>query len=349
MKPLILSLAILAAPAAAQQHDHGQHQPQQPEGHEAHGAQQPQAETHPGHEAPDSHVGHEAQDPHAAHEPQPEPHAGHDLQDPHAGHEMPQDEHAGHGSTPAPPVAAPPPAAFSGPAHAADRIFGDAVMAQAREESSREHGDLKASKFLLERLEARLGKEDGWLVDAQAWWGGDIDKLWLKSEGEGAFDEPIEEVEVQALWSHAIDPWFDLQLGVRQDFRTGPERTHLVLGVQGLAPYWFEVDGAMFLSHEGELTARFEAEYDLRITQPLILQPRVEIDLSAQDVPELGLGAGLSHAAAGIRLRYEIEPEFAPYVGVEFERTFGNTTDFTRAAGEEAGGWKFLLGMRAWF
>lgn len=328
MRPLILAAAALAAPAFAQQHDHGQHQ--------AHGQHQ-------------GHAGHEQEaDPHAGHQPQPDPHAGHDMQDPHAGHARPQDEHAGHGSTPAPPVAPPPPSAFSGPAHAADRIFGDAVMAQAREELRHEHGAMTASKFLLERLEARVGEEDGWLLDAQAWWGGDIDKLWLKSEGEGTFGERIE-VEVQALWSHAIDPWFDLQAGVRQDVRPGPDRTHLVLGLQGLAPYWFEVDGALFLSDEGELTARLEAEYDLRITQPLILQPRVEIELSAQDVPELGLGAGLGHAAAGVRLRYEVEPEFAPYVGLEYERAFGDTADFARASGEEAGGWALLMGVRAWF
>lgn len=346
MKPLILAAAALAAPAVAQHEGH-QHQEQ----HQGHTGHEDQADPHAGHQPEsDPHAGHDMSDPHAGHQPEADPHSGHDVSDPHAGQDMPQDEHAGHGTSPAPPVAPPPPGAFSGPAHAADRIFGDAVMAEAREELRREHGDMTASKFLLDRLETRFGDgEDGYLWDAQFWWGGDIDKLWLKSEGEGAFGEAVEEAEVQALWSHAIDPWFDLQLGLRHDFRPDPERTHLVLGVQGLAPYWFEVDGALFLSDEGELTARFEAEYDLRITQPLILQPRAEVEFSAQDVPELGIGSGLTSAEAGVRLRYEFEPEFAPYVGLEYERAFGDTADFARAAGEEAGGWAFLIGVRAWF
>jgi copper resistance protein B len=119
--------------------------------------------------------------------------------------------------------------------------------------------------------------------------------------------------------------------------------------VQGLAPYWFEVDAAAFLSTKGDLTARVEAEYDQRITQRLILQPRVEFDLAAQDVPELGIGSGLSTAELGARLRYEFKPQFAPYVGVEYERAFGDTADFRRAEGEDVGGWSFLIGLRAWF
>src|SRR3546814_2812086 len=102
-----------------------------------------------------------------------------------------------------------------------------------------------------------------------------IDKLWVKTEGEGAFDERLEEAEVQALWSHAITPWFDVQAGARYDFRPEPERGHLVLGVQGLAPYFFEIDAAAFLSDEGDLTGRVEAEYDQLLTQKLILQPQI--------------------------------------------------------------------------
>jgi copper resistance protein B len=204
--------------------------------------------------------------------------------------------------------------------------------------------------FLVDRVETRIRDgRDGFEWDAQGWIGGDIDKFWVKTEGEGAFGEKLESAEVQALWSHAIDPWFDLQLGVRHDFRPDPQRTHLVLGIQGLAPYWFEVDAAAFLTNKGDVTARFEAEYDQRITQSLILQPRVEFDLAAQDVAELGIGSGLSTASAGARLRYEFIPEFAPYIGVEYERAFGDTADFRRADGEKAGGWSFLVGLRTWF
>ena len=253
------------------------------------------------------------------------------------------------------PVAPPPPEAFTGPAHAQDLFFDPDAAARSRAELLEEHGDIETYKFLVDQLEVSIGEgREGYAFDAQFWYGGDIDKFWLKTEGEGEFGGELEGVEVQALWSHAIDPWFDLQAGVRQDIRSGPDRTHLVLGVQGLAPYWFEVEGAVFLSTEGEVTARAEAEYDLRLTQQLILQPRIEADFSLQDVPEIGLGSGLTTAEVGARLRYELFPRsgpavIAPYVGVQYERAFGDTADFRRAAGEEVGGWSLLLGIRTWF
>ena len=296
-------------------------------GHEMPAQEQPAAEPHAGHQMPQSEE-QPAADPHAGHsmpaqEQQPvvDPHAGHQMPaeqqpaaDPHAGHQMPveqesaADPHAGHqmGSAPQPPEGPPPPAAFTGPEHAADLVYDPQRMAASREELRRMHGDIPAYRFFIERAETRIRDgRDGYLIDAQAWYGGDIDKIWFKGEVEGAWGERPEDVEIQALWSHAIDPWFDLQTGIRYDPRPGPDRAHLVLGVQGLAPYWWEVDGALFLSNKGEITARAEAEYDLRITQKLILQPRSEIDLSLQDIPELGIGAGLSGAAIGARLRYQ--------------------------------------------
>jgi copper resistance protein B len=285
--------------------------------------------------------------------------------DPHAGHQAPaqnpstSDPDAGHsmtrGNASLPPVAPPPAEALSGPAHAADTVFDPAAMARSRAALSEEHGGMETSKFLIDQLE--VGFRDGretYTWDAQFWYGGDINKLWLKTEGEGEFGDEFEGVEVQALWSRAIDPWFDLQLGVRQDLRPGPDRTHLVAGVQGLAPYWFELEAAVFLSNRGEITARAEVEYDLRLTQNLILQPRGEVDFSLQDVTELGLGSGLTTAEIGARLRYEFFPRsgpavVAPYVGVQYERAFGGTADFRRTAGEEVGGWSMLLGVRTWF
>lgn len=278
--------------------------------------------------------------------------------DPHAGHEMPAEEqpaddpHAGHrtGTASQPPKAPPPPDALSGPEHAADLIYDPARMAASREELRREHGGLTAYRFFIERAETRIRDgRDGYLLDGQGWYGGDIDKIWLKGEIEGAWGEKPEHAEIQALWSHAIDPWFDVQTGVRYDPQPGPDRAHLVLGVQGLAPYWWEVDAALFLSNKGEVTARAEAEYDLRITQKLILQPRGELDFSLQSMRELGIGAGLSQAAIGARLRYQLSPLLAPYVGVEYERAFGNTADFRRAEGEDAGEWNLLAGVRFWF
>ncbi|HYW16126.1 MAG TPA: copper resistance protein B [Allosphingosinicella sp.] len=251
---------------------------------------------------------------------------------------------------PAPSVAPPPPGALSGPAHAADAVFGRDSMAEARDELRREHGSIVTTKVMLDQLEARIRKgRDGYALEGEAWYGGDINKLWLKTEIEGEFGRGPEHAEVQALWSRAINPWWNLQAGVRYDFRPDPERAHLVVGIEGLAPYWFEIDAAAFISHKGDVTARFEAEYDQRLTQKLILQPRIEFDLAAQDVPELGIGAGLSTAEAGLRLRYEIVPEFAPYAGVAYERAFGDTADFRGAEGEKVGGFNFLVGVRAWF
>lgn len=370
-----LLLAAASAPALAQHGDHGQHHP----------APAPAPiEAAPAKPAPDPHAGHHpppaaaVPDPHAGHHPAPaaaaDPHAGHRpapaaaAPDPHAGHGQPPaaaapDPHAAHravarsadpdqatGADTTPPTAPPPPAALAGPANAADLVYGAEEMAEAREMLREEHGSIETFKLLIDQAEAKIGDgRDGYGLDAQAWYGGDIDKIWLKSEGEGRFGEKPEKVEVQALWSHAVDPWFDLQIGLRHDFRPDPERTHLVLGAQGLAPFWFEVDGALFLSDKGEVTARAEAEYDLRLTQKLILQPRVELELSAQAVPEIGLGSGLTSGEIGARLRYEIIPEFAPYVGVEYERAFGGTADFARAQGEDAGGLSLVLGVRTWF
>ncbi|HEV2745985.1 MAG TPA: copper resistance protein B [Allosphingosinicella sp.] len=288
----------------------------------------------------------------AAAAPPADPHAGHAVPpaspptDPHAGHDM-----ASPPAAPgAPPAAPAPPEAEAGPEHAADAVYGADAMAAARGALREEHGAIATSKILVDRLEARLTDgRDGYAWDAEAWHGGDIDKLWVKSEGEGSFGEAPAAVEVQALWSHAVDPWFDLQAGIRYDFRPDPERAHLVLGLHGLAPYWFEVDGALFLSDQGDLSARLEAEYDLRISQRLILQPRLELNLAARDDAEIGIGSGLSTGEAGLRLRYELAPQFAPYVGLAHERAFGDTAGYRRAAGEPVAGWSLLAGVRAWF
>jgi len=202
---------------------------------------------------------------------------------------------------------------------------------------------------MIERLEARIRKgEDLYLWDAQAWYGGDYDKLWFKSEGEGAFGGHIESAEVQALWSHAIGPFFDVQAGVRYDFEPD-SHAHAVLGVQGLAPYMFEIDAAAFLSDRGDLTASVEAEYDQRITQRLILQPQIEVAVSAQDIPERGIGAGLTSVEAGLRLRYEFAREFAPYVGIGYEAKLGGTADYARLSGEDPTRFLIFLGIRTWF
>lgn len=223
-------------------------------------------------------------------------------------------------------------------------------MALARRAELKMHGGAKAYLILIERLEAQLGEgENSYLIDGQAWFGGDIDKLLVKVEGEGAFKGGFEGAEVQALWSHAVTPWFDLQTGLRYDVGPGEDRGHLVVGVQGLAPYWIELDAAAFLSDDGDLTASVEAEHDMRITQRLILQPRAELSFAAQDIPELRLGAGVTEVEVGLRLRYQVRPRFAPYLGVEYAAELGETADRARGSGEDPSRLSFLAGVRAWF
>lgn len=268
-------------------------------------------------------------------------------------------DHAHHASSPAQPAAldatgpapesAVPPRALEGPRHAADMVWGETAMAAAREENRRMHGEMTTGKVMVERLEARLGRgHDAWLWDAEAWYGSDTDKVWVKSEGEGEIGGAVEDAEVQVLYSRAVGPFWDLQAGARIDFEPDT-RTHLVVGLQGLAPYMFHVDAAAFLSDRGDLTARIEAEYDQKITQSLILQPRIELEAAAQDISVRGLGRGLTKIEPGLRLRYEIAPEFAPYLGIEYEAKLGRTADFARAAGEDPDALRVLVGVRAWF
>ncbi len=327
-------LAFGATPAAAQ-HDHHQHT-----NHEHVHHQQGQAESEVPDEAEHPHVGHvmpEADSAASKDSPQSTPSLSGDVLQ---GLRL---------DIPPPPEAAPPVSAGRGPARAADAVWGADAMRASREALKNDHGGQALFWFQGDRVEYRAREgADGYLWDVQGWYGGDVDKFWFKSEGEGAFGGDVEDAELQALWSHAIGPWWDLQTGVRQDL-TGPRRTHFVIGAQGLAPYLFEVDAAAFVSNRGDVTARIEAELDQRLTQRLILQPRVEIALSAQDIPELAVGAGLDHFEAGVRLRYEITPEFAPYVGVEQEWKVGGTADFARADGEDTSTTSVVAGVRFWF
>ncbi|MBI3439304.1 MAG: copper resistance protein B [Proteobacteria bacterium] len=233
---------------------------------------------------------------------------------------------------------------------AADQYFDPRVMAAARDQVQREHGGSIISKVMLNLGEYQWRDgEDGYRWEGQAWIGGDIHRLVIKSEGEAGVNTGVSAGEIQALYSRAITPYFDVQVGVRQDFEPQPRRTYAVLGVEGVAPYWFEVNGALFLSNHGEILGRLEGSYDLRLTQRLILQPRVETNLAAENIPEIGIGAGVSNVELGLRLRYEIRREFAPYVGISFDRKLGDTADFARADGEDPSQASVVFGLRAWF
>jgi uncharacterized protein involved in copper resistance len=298
-----------------------------------------------------------------------DPHAGHDMssmpgmgspaagQDPHAGHDMSampgMTMDGGQSSTKVgtdlPPGNKPAPALPGD--HLADRFWGADAMANSREDDlRREHGGMTYYQVLfnLAEYQARKGN-DGYRWDGEAWVGGDINRLWLKSEGEGSFGKSLESAEVQALYSHALDPYWNLQAGVRYDFKPNPSRTYATIGIEGLAPYQFEVEGALFLSDKGDVLARAEGYYDQRITNYFVLQPRVEANFAAQDVRETGIGSGLTDLEAGLRLRYEGRRELAPYIGVSWERQFGDTARFSRARGDDTGGFSFVAGVRTWF
>ena len=234
--------------------------------------------------------------------------------------------------------------------HYADRQFPAAEMQRARSAMMRESGGQSFHQvfFNLAELQARKG-ENGYRWDGEAWFGADIDRLTLKTEGEGGVRSGIDSAELQALYSHAIGPYFNLQAGVRHDFQPSPTRTYATIGFEGLAPYMFEVSGAAFLSDKGDLLARLEGYYDQRITQRIVLQPRVEFNLAAQDVPENRIGAGLTNAELGLRLRYEISRQFAPYIGVSYDAKTGRSADYARAAGEAATRTSLVTGVHIWF
>ena len=202
---------------------------------------------------------------------------------------------------------------------------------------------------LVDRLEYQSQEgADVLLWDAEGWVGGDYRKLWFKSEGDMARGH-TEEAEIQALYARAIAPFWNLQMGVRHDIQPSPSRTFAVLGIEGLAPLWFEVDAASFVSTDGDVSFRLEAEYDLLLTQRLILQPRIETNLAIQDAHKWGIGEGMNDIDLGLRLRYEIRREFAPYIGVSWQRKIGETATLARDEGENLDAVSFVTGLRLWF
>ncbi len=284
------------------------------------------------------HGTHSASPPTTSESPAPES----DMGSMHRDHPMDVDSDEIVGNDPAPE----PPAD-----HAADGIFDPSAMEAAREQLRREHGRSLISKVMVNLGEYRVQDEgdQGYRWEGEARIGGNINRLVLKSEGEGIVSSGLESAELQALYSRAVTPFYDLQAGVRQDFEPTTRRTYATLGFEGLAPYWFLTQGALFVSDHGDVLARLEGSYDVRLFQRLILQPQAEINLSAQDVPEAGVGAGLSSIELGLRLRYELRREFAPYVGFSYDQVFGETADLARASGDGSSDHGFVVGLRAWF
>ncbi len=205
--------------------------------------------------------------------------------------------------------------------------------------------------FRGDRFEYHTGEgKDSVIWDVQAWAGWDYNKVYLESEGAWLSDgEEVEEAELEVLYGRNIATFWDLQAGVRHDFKPEPSRTFAALGFQGLAPGWFEVDATAYVSEDGDVSGALEAEYDLLLSQRIVLQPRFETSIAIQSVDEYGVGQGFNDIELGARLRYEFRREFAPYLGVSWSRKLGETADLAEKGGEDVGFASFVAGIRFWF
>ncbi len=226
-----------------------------------------------------------------------------------------------------------------------------AMTAHAGHDAPRDaHAGHDGLTYWMVRLEGDYGRADEadvWGWDAEAWIGGDQSKFRLTTTGE-AHDGEIETIEIEALYSAPISDFFDAKAGLRYDIEPDA-RAYLTVGVLGLAPYFFETDAALYLSEDGDLSARLRQEFDLLLTQTLVLTPEAEIEVFAADVPELGVGAGFSSVKAELTLRWEITRKFAPFVRLEYERALGETAGIARAAGEDVEETSLRAGVRVWF
>lgn len=212
-----------------------------------------------------------------------------------------------------------------------------------------QHGPSRVGYLLLDRLEgwdADRGSGQAW--EASAWYGGDIHRLWLRSEGERSGGH-TEAADLEALYGRAVSPWWDVLIGVQHTLAPGAARTSAAFGVQGMAPYKFEVAATLYVGEGGDASARLQGEYDVLLTNRWILQPRLEADIAFADDRARGIGSGLSTLEAGLRLRYEVSRRFAPYLGVVHERAFGATADDRRDAAERARDTRVVAGVRVWF
>lgn len=204
------------------------------------------------------------------------------------------------------------------------------------------------AKLMLDEFERGVESNDSTNFEAQTWIGKDLDKLWLKAEG-GYKNSDEKALELQALYSRAISAFWDAQIGLRVETEPSPSRKWAVLGVQGLAPYHFDIDAALFIGEKGRTAARLNADYDLLITQKLILSPEVEMNFYGKNDAELSIGSGLANISTAVRLRYEVIREFAPYIGVEHNQKLGKTADFARAGGAKTNETQVMVGLRLWF
>lgn len=309
----MLVLGVSAWPACAVAQSHATHDP-----HAGHAAQT----TPPAHAT------------HATHDPARQPaDASGDAADPHAGHAMPAPA-AGLPREPVPePTDADRQAAFQ------ELYFGHHDA----------HGDSVNSLVSITRLEGwDSDPGTGLAWELGAWIGTDLQRAWLRSEGERE-DGSTKAADLEVFYGRALGPWSELLLGLRQDVMPDPSRTWAAIGIEGLTPYKFEVSAMAYLGEAGRSMFTVDVEYDLLLTNRLILQPKLGFEAQGHDDPQLGMGSGLSAGEVALRLRYELAREFAPYIGVVHQRAFGGTADYQRQAGEAIRDTRWVAGVRWWF
>jgi copper resistance protein B len=211
------------------------------------------------------------------------------------------------------------------------------------------HDDAPHGALLVDQWEYTHAYDgNGTTWEAEGWYGGDSDKLWLRSEGNGS-NGRLDDGDLEILWSHAASAFWDTQWGVRQDLGTGSKRTWMAAGIEGLAPYWVELEATAYVAGSGRLAARMRAEYTLRFTQRWMLQPELELNAYSRDDASQRVGSGVSNAQLGLRLRYEINRQFAPYIGVAWTRRFAATADFAQEDRVPIFDRQWVVGVRLWF
>jgi len=211
------------------------------------------------------------------------------------------------------------------------------------------HDSAINSFLLLDQLEYQDADEGSTLAwDASGWIGGDINRLWVRSEGERT-NGVTEDAELQLLYGRSVSPWWDVVAGVRQDFKPESPQTWAAFGIQGMALYDFEAEATAFIGENGQTAIRLEGDYDILLTNRLILQPTAEANFYGKNDPARGVGSGLANTEVGLRLRYEMVRQFAPYIGVTWNRSYGNTADFIRDEGGDVDEARFVAGIRMWF
>lgn len=214
----------------------------------------------------------------------------------------------------------------------------------AMEHASQTHGMLLFNR--LEQWDGKHGHGQAW--EASGWVGGNLHRLWLRSEGERSGGR-TDTADIELLYGRSVSPWWDVLAGVKQDLGSGDSRTWAAIGVQGLAPYKFETSATAYVGNGGQVAATVEVEYEVLLTNRLILQPLVEATFAARDEPRHATGAGLNKVEAGLRLRYEVNRRFAPYIGISHERLFGDTARYHTRAGDHARDTRWVAGVRVWF